>query len=165
MPASNELVSNRPLSGTELREIMLKDLANMLDKDGMFAPHIGYARAAYRITVKLHVDNPMYPEHNVSVQSKAPARNTKDEARKMLEPPPLAKPGEEAVVAAATRERTIESPNGARLEHNLPITVLKKDGNTGEMKEKAVTYTNAEGRTGGPPPVDKDISDNVDWSE
>lgn len=168
MPASNEITANRPLSGTELREIMLRDLAAMLDRDGMFTPHIAYRRAAFSITVKLHVDNPMYPEHTVKVESKTPPRNIgKDDPKGALLPPPLKNPSEEAVIAGAVHEREIDSPNTVRAELALPVTIVRKDGNTGQMKEEQVVYDATHMELPPPKTAIKDISEQVEqeWSE
>lgn len=165
MPASTETVNNRPLSGSELREIMLKDLANVLDKDGMFSAHIGYGRAAYKITVQLHIDNPSYPEHTNTVRSKRAADNEPDESKKHIEPGPLADPSAEAVTAALTREREIDSPNHARIEHGLPVSIMRRDHVDGLLKEEQVFYDNKDIEPG--PVTDTDISEKVekDWGE
>ena len=144
MPASNEIVSNRPLSGSELRNIILKDVGNMLDRDGMFSPHIGYGRVAYDVIIKLHIDNPAYPEHQNRTTSRTPATNETDEGKKAIAPPPLQDPSSEAVVAAMQRTREIDSPNLARLEHELPVTITRRDGQTGQMIEEPVVYDNKE---------------------
>ena len=165
MPASTEIVNNRPLSGSELRDIMLKDCADMLAKDGMFAPHIGYGRAAYKIVFQLHIDNPSYPEHVNTVRSRQAASNEVDEGKKHIEPGPLKDPSEEAVIAAATREREIESPNHARIEHNLPVTIMRRDPTDGLLKEEQVFYDNKDLAPG--PVKDTDISERIEkeWGE
>ena len=165
MPASTEIVNNRPLSGRELREIMLKDLADILDKDGMFSGHIGIGRAAYKITVQLHLDNPSYPEHVTTVRSKQAASNETDEGKKHIEPGPLKEPGAEAVVVALTREREIDSPNHARIEHNLPVSIMRRDPTDGLLKEEQVFYDNKDLAPG--PVKDTDISERIEkeWGE
>lgn len=162
MPASNETVNNRPLSGSELRQIILADVGNILDKDGMFAPHIGYGRVAYEITIKLHIDNPMYPEHKTVVASQPAARNDPNPEKKALEAPPLRNTTDESVAMGMVRERTIDSPNAARLEHELPVTILRKDLETGTMKEEGVVYNNKNLDVDMSLVKDKDVSKQVE---
>lgn len=166
MPASNETVPNRPLSGNELKKIILKDVDSILDKDGMFSINIAYGRVAYEITVKLHIDNPMYPEHKTVIASRPPATNDPDLEKKALERAPLRNTGEEGLAVGMVRERVIDSPNAVRVEMELPVTILRKDLNDGVLKEEKVTYDNRdmpEGDKG--KVVDKDISKSVeeDW--
>lgn len=162
MPASNEIVNNRPLSGSELRLIILNDVGNILDKDGMFAPHIGYGRVAYEVTVKLHIDNPLYPEHKTVIASRPPSSNDPDLTKKAIETAPLHNTSDESVALGLVRERTIESPNAARLEHELAVTIMRKDMETGTMKEERVTYDNKNLETDTSLVKDTDISKQVD---
>lgn len=159
MPTSNEIASNRPLSGTELRQIMLNDLANILSLDGMFSLHIGYGRVSYKLRVEVQIDNPAYPKHTVQTQAKAAAVNEPDETLRALTPPPIPSPSEASVFAASERTRVIDSPNHARLEHNLPITILQRDGNDGILKEREVHYNN-EGLEPGNV-VDEDVTEQA----
>lgn len=160
MPASNEIVSNRPLSGSELRQIMLKDVGNILDKDGMFSPHIGYGRVSYEIIIKLHIDNPSYPNHTSRTVSHNPARNETNEALKHIETAPLKNPSPDAAIAGLKRERVIDSPNHARLEHELPVSITRRDPADGVMKEEQVQYDNHGLEPG--PVKDTDISEELE---
>lgn len=167
MPASHETVPNRPLSGDEVRQIILKDVDNILTKDGMFAGHMGYGRISYRIRVEMQLDNPQFPEHKVEVTSRNPAKNFKPEdPRRSVAAPPMkslveGEPGAPSDIHSigVQRERVIDSPNHARLEHGLPITIDKKDLATGEIKPIEVNY-DAAGLPPGPK-TDTDISDEV----
>lgn len=159
MPASNEIVANRPLSGTELRNIILRDVDNMLSRDGMFTPHIGYGRAAYEIVIKLHLDNPGYPHHDVVVQSREPAKGDTSTTADVHKPP-LQNPSEDSVVAGMERTRNIDSPNLARLELELPITVQVRDGQSGAMVDQQVTYSN-EGLEHKTEMRDKDVTEKI----
>lgn len=162
MPTSKEVVPNKPLAGHELKQIMLKDFDNMLSGDGMFSAHIAYKRVAYEISIKLHVDNPLFPEHKNGRKSKDPARNASPEAR-TIEAPPLKNASDESQIAALKREREIDNPNGARLENGLPVNINLVNRQTGQVEEKSVTY-DKEGVT--PSKVkDTDISKETahDW--
>lgn len=139
MPVSTETVPNRPLSGTELRDIILRDVERVLARDGMFTPHIGYSRVAYDFKLHVHMDNPSYPEHKVRVTSKNPPRNAQPRATN-IEVPPIKNASDEAAHSHTKLERTIESPNKARLENNLPVTITRKDRNSGETVEQQVHY-------------------------
>jgi hypothetical protein len=139
MPTSKEVQPNRPLAGHELKQILLKDFESMLSGDGVFAAHMGYKRVAYEISIKLHVDNPLFPAHTNKRASKDPARNA-TEQQKAVEAPPLKNPGDDAQVLAMKREREIDSPNVARLENDLPVITTSVDRATGQVIEKQVRY-------------------------
>lgn len=171
MPASNETVSNRPLSGDELRQILLRDLDSMLQGDGMFTAQIGYGRVAYEIQVKVHTGNPVYPEHVVLAQSRNAARDEKDPKRVAVEGPPPLKEKldakgdpdgglDEGLVVGLSRARNIDSPNLARVEHGLGVKITRRDGQTGEYKDETVKYDNS-GLTEKTEVVDKDVTDKV----
>lgn len=162
MPTSKEVVPNRPLAGHELKAILIRELDSMLSNDGMFSSHLAYRRVAYEISVKLHVDNPQYPSHKNTRISHNPARNAPDESQAVFAPP-LKDPSPESQVAAVTRERVIDSPNVARLENDLPVTITAVNRQTGAVEEKQVRY-DKEGLTP-VPPKDTDISQQVadDW--
>lgn len=145
MPASHERVPNRPLSGRELGEIIKKDAAALVDRDGMFNNNIAYGRVSYELRITMHVDNPIYPEHISKVLSKR-ASIQEVEAKPELasiEIPPLAEPSEEDTVVSLERQRTIASPNAARVEHDMPLimgghaTELQPDGTF----DKKIKYT------------------------
>lgn len=144
MPTRNELIPNRPLNGIELKQLILNDVASILNRDGMFREHMGYGRISYDVTIKLHLDNPSYPEHVIQVASQPPSKQevqagnlNRNNTPFPLDPPPT---GEE-FVDGFKRERTIDSPNQARLEHDMPVTVMHKDTKTGHMVESKVHIT------------------------
>lgn len=129
MPTNRELVPNRPLAGTELAEIIRKDLDQMLRGDGLLSGHIAYGRVAYDLTLRLHMDNPAFPE---SVSKTASIKRTATELESApheaaIETPPLAKPlTAEALPLAHRIVRRIVSPNATRIEHGLPVTVQRR---------------------------------------
>lgn len=135
MPTSNEIVQNRSLSGIELRKIIVEDIDMVLAKDGMFTEYVGYGRIGYEVIVKLHLDNPAYPEHT------AMGRSKKKPDIQSIEPLPLSKPSDESVVVGLKRTRTIDNPNKERVRRGMPITIDARDPNDGRLKEKQITYS------------------------
>lgn len=137
MPTSNETVPNRPLSGIEAKQIILADVKTMLDRDGMFTEHIAYGRLGYEIVIKLHMDNPAYPEHMSAVRSK------KEPSRpKQIETPPLSNPppSGESIVVGKKRERMVDSPNKERVRRGMPVTVTARSTETGHYEDKQLHY-------------------------
>lgn len=144
MPTSKELVAQRPLAGAELAKIVTADVAHILSESGMFAGHIAYGRVAYEVRVILHLDNPAYPTVTETIHSKPfPKDVTEGESGKpelaAIEKLPLREPSEDAYLAADELHRDIVSPNAARVEHGLPITVIRRDQNS-ETREELVHY-------------------------
>lgn len=143
MPTSNDTIPNRPLSGYELRQIIMKDIDDMLARDGMFTPHIAYGRVGYRVDIALQLDNPLYSEHKSSVESKDPSRNERDPIKKQLRKPPMKGPSDDAAYAGLQRNRVIDSPNHARIEHEIPVLIKVSDPQTGKLVDKEVVYDNS----------------------
>ncbi len=135
MPSTNEVVVNRPLSGLEAKRIILQDVAAILDRDGLFTEYVAFGRLAYDIIIKVHLDNPTYPEHETRVRSRPqPDQNP------VVERGPLTNPTEDAKISANRRSRVVDSPNKERIKRGMPITVDAKDRETGHMAEKQLTY-------------------------
>lgn len=121
MPVSREVVPNRPLTGPELRQIICSDVDRILQRDGMFQPHVGYHRVSYRVTVELQTDFPMLsPHRNVIASRPQPGQEP------AIEPGPLDKPSENVQTAAVERTRKIDSPNKERVKRGMPISVVTK---------------------------------------
>lgn len=134
MPASHERVAQRSLSGTELKKIILKDVAAILERDGMFSNNIAYSRVAYETRITLHLDNPSYPEHVSLTMSKSPSKQ--EIAGEAPESSMTAFPLDEGGVdiVAIERQRQILSPNMARVENDMPLQVQKPNLNTGHVE-------------------------------
>jgi hypothetical protein len=136
-PTSKELVSNRPLAGTELAAIIESDIHRMVSESGFLAGQSAYSRIAYDIRVTLHLDLPAMPTAVEVTQSRpAPAIDTDHAA---MEPFPLSDSSPESILTSSGLSREITSPNLARVEHSLPVTVdvLGGDGHT---REELVQY-------------------------
>lgn len=128
MTTAREAVVNKPLSGLELREILLADFIRLLDAEGLLSHYVAYSRIGYDLTLRLHLDNPYYPESSVTVTSK------KSKAQPIIEPAPLTSPppSKEGIVSAQNLHRDIKSPNEERLRHGLalPVRTTGQDGTT-----------------------------------
>ena len=173
MPTSKEITSNTPLAGHELSAIIKRDISTMLDRDGMFQSHIAFKRVSYTVTIKLHLDIPEYPEHVTRLLSRPASINQIKENPSLatLEPPPLDPKvhplTEDMVLGGMERTRTIDSPNIARIENDLPITVMSTDPHNGQMVERQIHY-DKDGLPESGSVVDKTITDQMstrkeDW--
>lgn len=138
---SSEIVSNRPLSGRELLELVVADLRAVLEKDGLFSPYIAFGRIGYEVEVRLHMDNVNYPEHRARAASR-PAR--------------LADPAPDALEVAKVRSREVRSPNIARIEAGLPIKIQTRVGDA--LVTKELHYEAEDLPVRGPEPVDTDLA-------
>lgn len=137
MPASNEIVQNRPLTGIEARKIIVADVESILGRDGLFTEYVAFGRLCYRIKVELMLDNPAYPKHETVIRSRAQAKGS---LTPQIEPGPLVEPSAEAVTIGIERERMIDNPNAERIKRGMPLTVNQRDPNTGHFAEKELMY-------------------------
>jgi hypothetical protein len=69
------------------------------------------------------------------------------------DPPP-------AALHAVERHRDIDSPNLARIQHQMPVTVETR-GMDGRVEQKEVVYPKSIAEGEGPQPVDTDVTDAV----
>lgn len=65
---------------------------------------------------------------------------------------------EVAAVHAVERHRDIESPNLARIQHQMPVTIERR-GMDGKVMQESVVYPKSIAEGEGPQPVDSDVSD------
>ena len=143
MPATYERAPNKALTGEELKEIVLKDVKRILDRDGLFTNNIAFERTAYEVRVSIHMDNPMYPVH-VNTTHSVPIDKvsiSKEPQLAAIGTAPLGKPSEEAVVFSEEISRQIQSPNASRVEHDMEVPIPAKDIDTGRVTEKMVKFT------------------------
>ena len=144
MPASHERVPNKSLSGTELKQIILNDVKNMLDRDGMFGNNLAFARVAYEVRVSMHLDNPSYPEHVSTTVSRPHSKQQIEKQPELaaIEIGPLVEPvTDEEAITSEERQRQINSPNMARIENDMPLTISKRDMDTGRPIEVQQKFT------------------------
>jgi hypothetical protein len=143
LPTQKELVSNKPLSGPELAEIIKSDVARMLEGSGFTAGQTAYSRVGYELRLTLHLGLFGMSTSEDAARSRTQAADVvqANSALAALEPFPLADPDPVRTVLESTQmARDIESPNLARVEHSLPVTVDVK-GQDGHTREELVTYT------------------------
>lgn len=168
-PVSTELVAKKPLAGAEIAKIIQADVAKVMTNSGLFSGHIAYGRISWDIRVILHMDNPAYPTATEIIQSKPyPKDVTEGEHGQpelsAVESLPLRDPSPDAYLAADSLHRDIVSPNAARVEHGLPVTVIRR-GQNSESREEQLIYTSAEGFAGQPNPnpeaVITDVTEQV----
>lgn len=168
MPTSREIVAQRPLAGAELAKIIVADVTNVLGQSGLLVGHIAYGRVAYEVRVILHMDNPAYPKDETVVRSKPyPKDVTEGEHGSpqlaAVERLPLRNVSPDAYLAADELHREIASPNAARVENGLPITVIRREQNS-ETREELVTYNKdaIEGQANpNPEPILTDVTEAV----
>jgi hypothetical protein len=131
MPSSREIVLNLALSGDELKEIILADISRLLRAEGMLSSNAAFGKVAYTLALKLHLDNPFFPESLTRIDSQ-PAT-----LRQVEDSPALASVMRPPLPSSATRSvggtvihRDIASPNVERVRLGIPVPVLveQQDG-------------------------------------
>jgi hypothetical protein len=126
MPTHNERVPNKPLTGREVRELITRDTAKLLENFGLLSDHLAFYRISYDIRVRLHVDNLLDPTSETWTESR-PA-------------PPLDHPARDQQIEAIERSRQIVSPNEERLRAGLPIPVTVRNPAERTVAEHDVQY-------------------------
>jgi hypothetical protein len=135
---------NRALAGNELRKIIMKDVENILDGDGMLASHIAYKKVSYAVTIKIMTDNPMLMGGSWTLRANAKPGSIQQiedtPGMAAVQTFPLAgKLSEEHLESGIERTREIISPNRSRIQNGLPITITSR-GADGEVKEQQIEY-------------------------
>lgn len=168
MVTSKEMVHQRPLQGAELAKIIVSDVEKTLSNSGLFTGHVAYGRCAYEVRVILHLDNPAYPTVTETARSMPYPRDVTEGEHGQpelasVERLPLRDTSDDAYLAADELHHEIVSPNAARVEHGLPITVTRRDQNS-ETRDELVTYDKSaiEGQPNpNPEPVITDVTSEV----
>ena len=135
---------NRALTGAELRQVILNDVTDILNGDGMMGSHIAYRRVSYLVTIKVMTDNPMLPDGSWTIKTKSkkstPQQIEESASMEAVEVHPLAgERTEHHLDLGAERKRVVESPNVTRINNGLPVTITAR-GSDGETKELQATY-------------------------
>lgn len=152
MPLSTEHVPNKALNGRELIEIVVNDVRRVLEQHGLFSVYVAYPRVAYKIQLHFEFPNPFQKSTDVLI-TPATAPQPKDN---ILVPPLDFAEGEDEIVEVQLEsEREVESPNQARIDNLLPITVTVQD--QGKTVERKINYDPSD-YPAGKPPVDRDLS-------
>ena len=124
-----EQVLNKPLSGEEIRQMIVKQVEKMLAGDSRLAAHFAFPACSF--SVKVHIDlahsqlSPVDRETS-GVMNENP--NTHNYPR----------------IESVDEEISVPElpPNEARVEHDIPVPVLAKD-DKGRTVEKRVKYDRA----------------------
>lgn len=142
MPTSREIAVNRGLSGTELKTLILADFSRMLDEEGMLSPHMAYGRVGYDLRLRLHLDNLMRQENEITQASRPIAHNIIEPDHPELAAvaaAPLTDPSPDAAVVGLELERNVTSPNAERVRLGIPIPVETR-GQDGTVQQEMVKY-------------------------
>lgn len=159
-----EVQPNRPLSGTELREIIINDVRDILQQDGMLVKHIAYGNVAYCVTVRIMTANPIIPNWtNKTVSRKSTEQQiAENESLEAVYTFPLSTvEADEPLNIGVERTRQIISPNHSRIENGLPVTITFR-GPEGDVKEEDIHYEKELIEEGGGFPdsvVDRELDD------
>jgi hypothetical protein len=120
-----EVVMNKPLSGLEVREIILNKLKRTLDGDSRLADYVAFPAFEYRLDLAILLAGAVHPDIKVVHEDHkgAPITDTTDN------------------VSAVTIHQAQDQlpPNEARIEADLPVPVLGHD-EKGRPVEKSVKY-------------------------
>lgn len=133
MPTSREVAVNRPLSGTELKSLIIADFTRMLDEEGMLSHHIAYGRVSYDLRLRMHVDNAMQGTSEITQKSRPIAGNIISPDHPELsavESAPLVDPSDQSAVVGLELHREMDSPNAERVRLGLPVPIetTQQDG-------------------------------------
>ncbi len=136
MPLSSEKVENKPLNGSEIKDLIGHLIRKALDAEWAFSPGAAYPRIGFECTLKFHFLSPSMPKVTPIIRIEAP-----------LEPAPLrdVPEGSDQGVLALKIEHMVENPNLERVHAGIPISVTTKTGTMpGQMFPKVehheVTY-------------------------
>lgn len=126
MPIREDKLTNKPLSGAEVAQVVMNNAGRILDDarerilseldgrmraDAVFGAGYGYPRLAMEFSVKIQFANPNVPKPQLTISA--------GEGK----PPLLAiADGSVQVAVAIDRQVTIDSPNLTRLDEGLPFT-------------------------------------------
>lgn len=184
MPPASEVVNPVPLTGAELRRIILKDVEDVMSRDCVLSGVSAFGQVSYEVTVKLHFQNLSFPESQIRAVSHEPTEQelAADPLRSHVEgePPledlptwqcwksnvrvsmesPLGVEGESPLwcgvthdgdcewnkvdaipteTVAVERFREIMNPTQARVEHGIPVPIVKRN-NEGRTEELTAKY-------------------------
>jgi hypothetical protein len=124
------------IDGAELTKIILKDIEKELSTDSDFRQHRAYPMVKYSFELKLEVSPA--PGEGQTVERKIEGQVVQHDKEKKTDFKP--KPGEKPLVISVRRGKEIRTPDQARADAGLPITV--------PTKTAVGTVDKAEDRTG-----------------
>jgi hypothetical protein len=138
-PTAREVIANRGLSGTELKQIIREDQERLLEAEGMLSDHLSYGRISYRLILQTFYDNPLSPRSETTIESRrASVQSVSADPRlaSLDAPPPSSPVSSDAQVGGTSLTRNIDSPNAERIRAGLPIRVeIKQPDRTVSVQE------------------------------
>jgi hypothetical protein len=138
MPLNQETIPNKPLSGIEVKGLILQDLEKLLDNDCMLTEYIAHGRISWKVRYSLCFDNPLLPASEMSYATRKPAHKEQDPVPG-LDQFPLSESSPEMSFSAHEISREVDSPNAERLRTGIPVEVVGVDDD-GRRTTKLVKY-------------------------
>lgn len=128
MPAAGgfEQVLNKPLTGAEVREMIISKVRRAFDGDTRFADYVAFRAVEFEIDIAVKMHGAAIPEVNHALSGGAiteEAATTGDI-------------GKDTDIVVLHDHQPAMPPNEARIEHDLPVPVLVPG--KGGMEEKGV---------------------------
>lgn len=118
MALKSEQLPNKMLNGEEIRQIVVRQLDNMLSKDCMFLRQAAYRSCAVKLTATFHFGSPS-GDYTVELFQRPGGELSGELPLKPAE-------GEKLSLHALEREVSLDNPNLQRVAHGLPITVTER---------------------------------------
>lgn len=125
MPAAFEQVLNKPLSGEEVRRIIMVKIGEMLTTDSRLAGHMAFPAFAAKVTIAIELEGAVHPKIDREIDIKVGD--------------PGSDPNRGAEYAVLSTEMTPMPPNEARVDAGLGVPVLTHD-EKGREVEREVKY-------------------------
>jgi hypothetical protein len=117
----------QPLSGKELRKIMLDDFEKMLDESGYFSEHLSFSLADMEIKATITSNPPLFNDIDLEVKR----RLETEDAGELPSTP-------KTVNIRGKRRSVGEVPDADREEHGLATTEVRRDETTGVFFDQPV---------------------------
>jgi len=92
MPTGREVVPNKSLTGSEIRELLRLDFERLMDNEAMLNGYLAYPRIAWIIGLELQMDNALAPRSYIEVMSRPVAHNVEALGKGIVVAPPLPPP-------------------------------------------------------------------------
>jgi hypothetical protein len=134
MPAAFEQVLNKPLSGEEVRRIIMVKIGEMLTMDSRLAGHMAFPAFAAKVTIAIQLEGAVHPnvDREIDIKHNNPGSD----------------PNVPAEYVVLSTEQTAMPPNEARVDAGLGVPVLTHD-ERGREVEREVKYAKPVKRKGG----------------
>jgi hypothetical protein len=156
---ARETVVNKPLTGREVKQILMADFERMLKEDGILSDHMAFGRIGWEIILRKHLDNVYHPEDIIRTRTIP----NKDEPA--LDTPPLQNPSPDAVIDSATLTRNVDSPNAERIRNGLPLDAEVRQLDGTRTIEQVIYPAIEELGEGDVTLTDSTEQARTDWSE